>query len=338
MSSLFLVRNLMSLTSARAISKKLCKKKIIFSVVSGDNKLKRVIKNNIDDAVDVTDSEFIEFLPFKVSSLIKQRRIIDEVSKRIERFLLTENITQIFITYPLHVDSYLYYKISVRLGINVGFYEEGPCFYRQGRTRQYQINDFRTFFRKVYFSLIGLNFGYGFEPNSWYSSLPINGNCNIVKLSYRVVELPMGVHNVFLSRPMSNDYPTITIDDEINAIKIYISHIIGCESTLYIKFHPRESEEKIITLINRLTSIGIKVQEIKGDFSAEDLLFSMESGTICGYDSTTLVYSKSINEKVKAISLLSLVKDKDRSGFLKECHSEYMSLYPHIHMLEISDE
>lgn len=328
----------MSLTSARAIVEKYCKRDVIFSVVSGDAKLERVIKNNIDDAVDVTNSESIEFLPFRISSLIKQRRIVDEVTKRIEKFLLAKNITHIYITYPLHVDSYLYYKVSLKLGINIGFYEEGPCFYRRGRTKQYQIKNLRTFVRKIYFSLIGLNFGYDFEPNNWHSSLPSNKSCDIIKLSYRVVDLPLEVRNVFLSRPMSNDYPTITIDDELNAIKKYVSHSIGYENTLYIKFHPRESEEKIITLINKLGSIGIKVKEIKGDFSSEDLLFSMESGTICGYDSTTLVYSKSINEQVKAISLLSLVKDKDCSGFLKECYTEYVSLYPHIHMLETSDE
>lgn len=329
----------MSLATAKAIVEKLDKNEVVVSIISEDAKLNDIIKKNIgNDNFQVHDTEVLSLLSFKVNSIISQKKIVKAYFDKVENFLKTNNVERIFITYPLHLDSYVYFRVAKKIGIKVAFYEEGPCFYRQGRTKQYNIVNVRTMLRKVYFSLVGLNFGYEFKPQEWYSLLPVGENSKRIEILYNDVGISNTVRNVFLSRPASDDYPLVTIDDEVNAIKSYYNQYIDPNDTLYIKFHPRESNYKIKMLMKNLKLSGIKVECIEGDFSSEDLLFSMRNGTICGYDSTTLVYSNNINKNVKAISLLGFIKDKDKTGFLNECYDEYVKLYGHIKMFESFNE
>ena len=200
-------------------------------------------------------------------------------------------------------------------------------------TKQYSVVNLKSFLRKIYFSIVGLNYGYGFKPDAWYSSLPIKESYNKIDLLYKKVQFPEEIKNIFLSRPVSCDFPEISLLDEVSAIKSFYFNL-DLKGHLFVKFHPRESEEKRRKLISLLRSENVLVEDLNVESSSEDIVYSMGQGKVIGYDTTTLVYSNKINPKIQAYSILALIKDKESSGFLQECYKEYCEKYPFIKMIK----
>ncbi|HHG3513808.1 polysialyltransferase family glycosyltransferase [Vibrio parahaemolyticus] len=336
MSELYLIRNLLSIKTATAIINDYGIGKPIYSVVSLNGDSSRIIKKNIKDEAGeykVCDSISLNLLPFRLSSIFKQRKNVGNLKREVRRIFEEEEVERIFITYPIHLDSYVYFSEAKKMGIEVCFFEEGPCFYRAGQTKQYEVVSLSTLIKKVYFKAVGLEYGYNFKPDKWYSSLPMEGKSLPINLVYSKVDLPQSVHNVFLSRPVSDDSTDLSIFDEVDAIMLFIQKAHLTNEDIYIKFHPRESDSKRKQLLNILKKMQVSAKCIKGTYSSEDMLFSMKKGVICGYDTTTLVYSKNINPNIKSYSVLGAIKDKDSSGFLNECYNEYCNKYPHIEMI-----
>ncbi|MBH0027520.1 hypothetical protein I6F53_11045 [Pseudoalteromonas sp. SWN29] len=335
MSDLFLIRNLLSSTSALSIMHQYGSEDAVFSVVSCNKTLEDAIKNSIlsDAHHQVIDTFKLDLMPFRLTSLYKQRLSVNSIKFKILQLYKARGINKLFLTYPMHLDSYLYYTVAKKNDIEICFFEEGPCFYRGGLTKQYSVVNFNSFLRKIYFRIVGLDYGYGFKPDTWYSSLPIKNNYNKVNLVYRKVDLPDEVMNLFLSRPVSCDFPEITLADEVNAIKAFYFNL-DLKGCLYIKFHPRESEEKRMKLLCLLKDEKILVKHLNVEYSSEDIVYSMSQGNIVGYDTTTLVYSNKINPKIQAYSILALIKNKESSGFLQECYREYEEKYPFIKMIK----
>ncbi|WP_102385318.1 polysialyltransferase family glycosyltransferase [Vibrio cyclitrophicus] len=333
MSNLYLIRNLLSLKAAKSIDEQYFYHGSVFSVIDTDYQLKNIILNNLEE----TKINVVSTVKFPVYgagfNILKQRQYIKEAKDEVEKLLSHLSTTQLFITYPMHFDSYVYYIIAKKLRIKVCFYEEGPCFYRAGLTKQYDINTKKDALRRLYFELCGLKRGYSFNADNWYCSLPIKEKHRLIRLKYKKVNLPSDVKRVFLSRPVSDDYPEIKITDEVNAIKKFYD--FECDGEiLYLKFHPRESETKRDLINDGLLKLGIQIAIIEGDMPSEDVIFSMEAGAVCGYDTTTLVYANNINNNVKVYSVLNSITGKDHSGFLTECYQEYKLKYNHIYMIE----
>jgi hypothetical protein len=332
MSNMYLIRNLLSLKAAEAIDKDYKFNGSVFSIVNTNKQLKSIILKNIENNVNIIDT--LELPVFSVGFNIKKQRTIVKKLKIIAEELFVEKyISKLFITYPMHFDSYIYYLTAKKLNVPVCFYEEGPCFYRAGLTKQYEVNNMKDAIRHLYFELCGLRRGYNFKADSWYCSLPIKEKYNKIKIKYNKLCLPIDMKYLFLSRPASEDYQKIKIFDEINAIKKFYNLVCG-NDTLFVKFHPRESQAKRITIKNELLKDEIKIEIIEGDMPSEDILFSMSTGAVCGYDTTTLVYANNINDKIEVFSVLKSLINKDPSGFLQECYQEYKSKYKHIHMID----
>jgi len=333
MSNLYLLRNLLSLKAAESIDEQYSFRNSKFSVIDSNPQLKDIILKNIDEkACNVVTT--VKLPVYSVGfNILKQRQRIQEVKRLVEKQLAELTVNQLFITYPMHFDSYIYYLVAIKLKIKVCFYEEGPCFYRAGCTKQYEINNIKDAVRRLYFESCGLKRGYAFKANSWYCSLPIKENYHTVILKYEKVNLSPDVKFVFLSRPVSDDYPEINLIDEVNAIKKFFD-LVCKGNVLHLKFHPRESETKRSQIQELLRALGITTIVIKGNGPSEDIIFSMKSGAVCGYDTTTLVYANNINKNIDVYSVLKDIKNKEPSGFLSECFEEYQLKYKHIHMIE----
>lgn len=333
MSNLYLVRNLLSLKAAKSINDEYFSQSANFSVIDTNQQLKDIILKNIDANID--NIELTIKMPVSAAGLniLKQRKQIKEAKKMIGRVFSNLSIGQVFITYPMHFDSYLYYLVAKNRKIKISFYEEGPCFYRAGTTKQYDVSNTKDLIKRLYFDICGLKRGYNFKPDDWYCSLEIKEQHNLIKLRYEKVNLPANIKFVFLSRPVSEDHPEITVADEIEAIRKFYNMTCNGE-VLHLKFHPRESEVKKSEIQERLRSIRINTEIIKGNNSSEDVIYSMKSGAVCGYDTTTLVYANNINKKVDVYSVLKEIIKKESSGFLTECYQEYKLKYKHIHMIE----
>lgn len=335
MSDLYLIRNLLSLKVAKSIVHESLKDSPVFAIINNMPQLKKEILNNINDnKCHVEDMIGVAILPIGVN-VLKQRSEVENSKELIKDQIIRNDIKRVFITYPLHFEAYLYYSVAKSLGVEVAYFEEGPCFYRGDYTKQYAINDLRSLIRNIYFNICGLKRGYVLKPDLWFSSMPISGPHSRVKLIYNKVNLPEKITRLFLSRPISSDYANISIEDEVNAIQKFSESTCSNGDKIYIKFHPREDRQKRREIKEKLTSLGINILSLDVIQSSEDVLFSMDAGAmICGYDTTTLVYSKSINNEIETFSVLGMIADKDPSGFLVECYNEYKALYPHITMLD----
>lgn len=333
MSNLYLIRNLLSLKAAKSIDAQYSFRDSVFSVIATNSHLSDIILENINkDNNNITATVKLPIYGVRFN-IIKQRKHIRNAKKLIEEKLKRHTVDKLFITYPMHFDSYIYYLVAQKLNIKVCFYEEGPCFYRAGHTKQYEINNFKDAVRQLYFLLCGLKRGYSFKADVWYSSLPIQEDYQPVKLIYEKIDLPPTMNFLFLSRPVSEDYPEIKVTDEVKAIMAFYN-LVCDKNILFLKFHPRESIVKQDEIKDSLISNGITVEVLDGSKSSEDIIFSMQSGAIGGYDTTTLVYADNINKKVKPYSVLKKIMDKETSGFLIECYKEYKLKYKHIYMIE----
>ncbi|MEZ9357188.1 polysialyltransferase family glycosyltransferase [Vibrio breoganii] len=333
MKNLYLIRNLLSLKAAKAIDEQYHSNESIYSIIEGNSQLSNIIISNLNENKD-SIVPTINFRLYKVGiNIFKQRKNIGDAKKEIEIKLRGLSVSKLFITYPMHFDSYMYYLTARKMGITICFYEEGPCFYRGGLTKQYEIKNTKDLLRKIYYSMCGLRRGYDFKADCWYSSLPIKDKHKSIRLQYERVQLPLDVKYVFLSRPVSDDYQELDIRDEVNAIMKFYNLACGSDP-LYIKFHPRESDLKRSQIRNMLFKSNINIKILEKDCPSEDIIYSMKNGAVCGYDTTTLVYANNINDKIEVYSVLKSIAVKDTTGFLLECYEEYKLKYKHIRMCD----
>lgn len=332
MNKLFFVRNLMSANVAGKIS----------DIGDGNDfflLMNNATANHVASFLNRNRSRRIFYfdemkLKFDIN-LISVRNIVKSYKKEVASFLSEKKINEVYLTYPLHFDSYVFFECAAYLEIPVTFYEEGPCFYRRGRTKQYSNKSFLNLVKGTFFRLIKLKRGYDFNPSNWVCSMPIPQPHDLISLTFEFVEDFIGVKKLFLSRPASDDFKNISINDEIKAIEFFITYSksMYSDEPLYIKFHPREGVVKRDKIISHFNSKNIQIIVIDLPISSEDVLYSMKEGIVCGFDTTTLVYSKIINTNVKPFSVLRHIKSKDKSGFLDECFNEYVNYYSYIKMI-----
>jgi len=331
MCNLYLIRNLLSLKAALSIENQYEYNNSIYSIINYNSDVTSLIVDNIEcDNVNIKYTESLN-LSNDIFGFIGNRKKVRQNKGKIKVIFSEEKITSLFITYPIHFDAYLYYRVAKEMNIKVCFFEEGPCFYRKGSTNQYKAITILDKIKRKYFLSIGIDRGYDFFPDEWYSSIPIDVEHYKVKLQYRKILLD-DVRCLFLSRPVSEDCNGVSVDDEIKAITLFYQRCCN-ENFLYIKFHPRENENKRKNLLRLLNGNGIPCGELETNYSSEDVIYSLKESVIGGYDTTTLVYSNSINSLVKAYSVIASIKDLDTSGFLNECYNEYKHKYTHITMI-----
>ncbi|MUL05922.1 hypothetical protein GNP64_07825 [Aliivibrio fischeri] len=329
MTSLFLVRNLISIKAADAISDKEKDKKI-YILPNIEPSSVEIMKSNINDSILTK-----EIIPLKLfgNNLLLNLLSIIRYKRQVKSFFKENEITTLYATNPLHYDSYIYYLIAKSTNIKVFFYEEGTCFYRLNDSEQYLAKSVLQKIKQNINNIIGLYQGYGKKPNGWYASLPFSENSVKIVLKYNYHDELKNIKKIFLSRPASEDFSSVKIDDEINAILKFNLYVINEPGDLYIKFHPRELREKRIKILSKLKALGINVIELEVKCSSEDVVYSMETGVVCGYETATLAYAKSINSYVKIYSVAEHIAEKDRTNTIKGFIGFYKKKFPYIEFI-----
>jgi hypothetical protein len=120
---------------------------------------------------------------------------------------------------------------------------------------------------------------------------------NIIEKSPLII--PSNINSLFLSRPMSEDN-LVSLDEELQVLQTIYNFL---PSGTYIKFHPRESEEKIKIITSKFTFIPV-TEELM-DVPAEFFLKSNKLNVISGYYSNSLLIASKFSN-FKVISFIGL--------------------------------
>lgn len=333
MSSFFLIRNLLSVKTALSIHKQYNRLvDPVFSIEAESEAYFNEIKKTVPEKIKTVETLKINYL-FNGLTFIKKINCLRYYEKKIESIFKSYNVSDFFVLYPLHEKDALYLKVAKQLGLNISFYEEGSCFYtgQRGREKNFK-KEIKFYIKNVLLKMLEINRGYVGEPNCWYSMLPINKKNNkLIKVDFEKLDFSH-VNHLFLSRPVSTDFPSISIDLQSESILNYFK-ILKPGEKVYIKFHPREKEDSRIKILNFLNSKQDKIKciALNTSFAAEDVLYNMNSGgTVCGFDTSTLIYAKSINPSINVYSVLNNIYFLDKSNELKNLYDCYSNCFKHI--------
>nr|WP_306823632.1 polysialyltransferase family glycosyltransferase [Providencia rettgeri] len=310
--------------------------KYIYSIESDDDEYFSTIKNTVATNIPVIKTEPINWIFERFNFLLKYRSLQSSY-KKILSIYTKYQISEIFIHYPVHEKEALYMKAAKKLKIKINFYEEGSCFYTDRRGRKLDVySRLKFFIRKSLLKCLNINYGYQLNADGWYSILPVKKQPNhLIKISYKKIECP-NLKYLFLSRPVFDDYPSISFDLYIQSIIKFINTIPKNE-TLFIKFHPRESLDNQRKTIDKLNSYSsyIEVKKLDLNIAAEDIVYNMEKGSsVCAFDSSTLIYGNSINSNIKFHSVLNHIYMYDEMNELSNLYSLYTKKFSHIEYIK----
>ncbi|HIF9435035.1 TPA: polysialyltransferase family glycosyltransferase [Photobacterium damselae] len=330
MTSLFLVRNLISIKTADAISDKKKIKEKIYILPNLDLSSIEIMRSNINKSTFTG-----AIIPLKLfgNNFFLNFLSVIRYKKRVKEFYKKNKVTVLYVTNPLHYDTHIYYDVAKSNNIEVFFFEEGTCFYRLNESEQYSA---KTIFQKIKKNInnsICLYQGYDKKPNGWYAALPFSQDSVKLNLKYNYYDELKSIKKVFLSRPASEDFNGVGIDNEIEAILKFNLHVIDKPGDLFIKFHPRELNDKRIRILSELKKARINVFELKVKCSSEDVIYSMDKGVVCGYETATLAYTRTINRNIKIYSVAEYIADKDRSNTIKGFIKFYKENFPYIEFI-----
>lgn len=336
MSCLFLVRNFLSVKTACAIFEQYYPESCVyFSIESDDKTYFKKIANTVPESINVIKTLPIDWL-FIGINYIKNIKDLRLAQISIKKILIGLNINELFINYPVHEKDALYIKVAKSLNIKVSFYEEGSCFYTGIRGRKKDaISQIKYWTKHLTLRFYGIKRGYKVSPDQWYSLLNIDKHPHRkISIQYKKIE-NLNLKYLFLSRPLTEDYPSVSLEQHISAISRF-ADIIPKGENLFIKFHPRESEKKQLEILFKLNDLikEIKIVKFLGDVSAEDVIYNLTAGShVCGFDSSTLIYGSSINKSVTFSSVLNLVYQFDDSNELRNLYNFYRVKFRNINFL-----
>ncbi|TAI84934.1 polysialyltransferase family glycosyltransferase [Pectobacterium versatile] len=337
MSSFFLVRNLLSVKTAYAIYQQhKVTKEVTFSIEDEVVGYFDKIKSTVPLGVDVIPTKNINWL-FERLNYLSNLKVIWKHEKDISELYENKKITDLFVHFPLHEKDALYVKVAKGMAITINFYEEGSCFYTGVRGRKKGItNEMKYWIKHLSLKLIGINRGYHVEPDQWYSIFPVKKiNNKIINISYTGLD-DFSIKYLFLSRPVISDFPSISLEQQLNAMLVFINRIPDSE-VVYIKFHPRESSELRNQIIKKLRDAckrRLAIEMYEKEVAAEEIVHSMtDGGEVCGFDSSTLIYGLAINKKLTYSSVLGRIHMYDDVNELSNLYYSYIKDFPHINFI-----
>lgn len=328
MKNYFFSRNLLSSQVSCAISENM-NGDSVYLIESPDDKYFQNISSVYPEGCTV-----LEFHPV----------LIPRMSKFCSFFLFFVNLlkfslkyelrySRVFVTYPVHLPQSLYLKIFRFFGAEVHFFEEGSCFYKFNSALEEKRFINSTKIKSLLIRVLDLDAGYRAVPDVWHSILDLyrERNATKVNLTYEKIDVS-NIRRLFLSRPLGEDFG-VEFDIYVSAIRKFAKETKDFGGPLYIKFHPRESHEHRLRVLNELSNCGI-VESLDISMAAENLVYNMTGRSVIGgFETATLVYSNAINDSVRIISMLRHVKDYDLSGVLSEYYDDYSSKYNWIEFL-----
>lgn len=334
MSTFFLVRNLLSVKTAYAIYQQYkSTEEITFSIEDEIVGYFDKIKSTVPLGIDIIPTKKINWL-FERLNYLSNLKTLWQHEKEISALYEKKKVTDLFVHFPLHEKDAVYVKVARKMAITINFYEEGSCFYTGVRGRKKTvINEMKYWIKHLSLKFFGINRGYRVEPDQWYSIFPVEkNNSKLITISYTGTD-DFPVKYLFLSRPVISDFPSISLEQQLSAMLVFINGIPDNE-VVYIKFHPRESPElrsKIIKKLRDTCKRQLTIKMYEKEIAAEEIVHSMiDGGEVCGFDSSTLIYGLVINEKLTYSSVLSRIHAYDDTNELTNLFNCYGEFFTHI--------
>lgn len=322
----FEVRNFLSIIMAKEIIKnyKIKDYKFLIPYLSEDylKKMKSIL--NVDENLIMS---FDENIYYKKNPL---RYIIAE--KKIKKLLEIEKIEELYLcnTHGLEKHLYLIFKNRNK---NVNFFEEGMnCYFdyfskkeflKNSRLKKYIYPKFKKiYFNSIIYDNVYVNFCEAYQYKDYK-------NIHKIKLQFEILENRKRIENLFLTRPLSED----NIIDEDTEIELIISYLKKQNnSKIFFKNHPRESIQKIQKIQKILIENNIKVEILKEECSAEELIKYYDIRKLIGFETGTLIYL-SENYNIRTDSLLKTAVEKSNNKHLESFYYFYKENFKKINYI-----
>lgn len=271
--------------------------------------LEKQMNNKVWNVIKKYDGEKKSKIPFLDNFILKEKY-------KLKKIFIENKITNIYlsnINIPLER---LFFILADEMNINIHFYEEGSNLYYQNN---YINHKFKMSIKKILF----FNQRKLYMDTKFYSARTVYAflnNINPYRTYNKKVILDYNLHDLtiqnlcenlgltdigtlFLSRPMSED-GLINLDEEIEIFK-YLNYKFN---DVYVKFHPRESEDKKNVLRSKFKFKELPEQI--NDTPVEILVENLKLHNLIGYDTSTLFYTSELNRKVITYSVLNLLITK----------------------------
>lgn len=334
---LFYIRNKFSILSAEEIINNNKLSECIAYIV--DNDIDGYYENLKND-MDEKKWKFISLAPFKSKANINTIKLVflKNNINRIENIILETlrmmNIKRVFLSNILAYEEKIIYYCAKMMDIEVNYYEEGTNLYLNNGK---ECSKIKYFSKKILLGkykylcydrkLFNFNSVYCCFPEKYLLNNVKEKKRNIIKLidDSKKIDRQQGIDVLFLSRPLSED-KIISLEDEINLFMNLKNKFKN--KNIYVKFHPRESKEKI-SYFKEKYDIS-ELPEKYCDMPAEKLLMYININILVGYETGTLAYVSEITN-IKTYSMLRLVNNK--SKYLNDFYEFYKSYFKNINYL-----
>lgn len=326
---IFLIRNLFSIMSAENIIKEFNMKNPVAYIVKTDiEEYSEKLEKNLDKDLwrNVVKMKYSsrDFLVEKNNKIQKNniKKILEEIEKDLKKF----KIQNIYLSNIEALEEKVIWEIAKKTDIKINYYEEGTNLYTSLWSNKLSIKWIIKYFLLGNLNFLIRNKGY-FKGEKLYSYFPQKYKYNNVKnkiklkLEYSVSENErneiekLDIKSIFLSRPLSEDGIMIE-EEEIKVIKNFLENN---KTEIYVKFHPRESTEKINKMMQ---SVNMKLlpKELQ-DISAEKVIYNSKNiRKLYGYETGTLAYMSEIKD-IEVYSLLERIYKN--SKYLRKIYKLY---------------
>jgi len=283
----------------------------------------------------------IDSLPFEfnIKFSLTIKRNIKNIYNNILEIYSQNNIEVVYLPNIPSADEKLLYSVAKRQGIKVNFYEEGVNLYADLIKK----NKFKNFIKSF---LLGNKYRLydkreNFRADKVYCCFPEKysfknySKINQIKLDFSLGELErkklknLDIETLILSRPVSEDN-LISFEREKNFLKCFFENYNLDRKKTYIKFHPRENEEKKCFIKS-----NFKLKELPIELSglpAEKIVLSSDIKRLIGYSSGTLAYAS----ELRNIEAYSFLEELPKESFeLKQVYDLFKKEFKKINFIKL---
>lgn len=333
---LFIVRNLLSIQTAETIIQVEGIKSPVAMFASNDpayrQKLKAQLCSNEWQFVPQDDYLYPLFALSYAKDIRNYRNYVQTLFRQMK-------ISRIFLSCLNSDDEKILYGVAQANNIKVYFYEEGTNLYCDlyGNDAKARLKGLLKALMTR--SLFELTFTKGdFRGEKLYCLLPekykFDNVTEIIKLtpnfaSYDKATIEnLDIRNLFLSRPLSED-GLVTLDEEISILRGFF----GSDrfDDVIVKFHPRESAEKIDRLKEefKFSTLPAPYENL----SAEQIVWNGNVENLIGYETSTLAYVSELKPETNVFSLLQRLVATSNSSHLNTFYDLYREDFRKINFL-----
>ena len=338
--TLFYITNLLSVAIAEEIIRINNIEHPIACITNFGNKdyyanIKKSMNVQLWAKIDLCSVRLFKRTRFKDIALY--RKSLNRQYKEFVNLIKKDNVNEVYLPNIVSEEEKILYYACKDNNITINFFEEGTNLYFNLDNQSSKLRRYIRWILAGKYRYVTYSREY-FKADSIYCCFPdkykfCNYNNKIkVNLKFDLNKNEkdkldeLNIDGLFLSRPLSEDN-ILTEDIELETLIRFFSTFN--KKNIYVKFHPRESKEKI----ERIMKL-IDIKEIPDDYKympAEKLVLYSNIKTLIGYETGTLAYASEL-KNVETYSLLNMIRNK--SEYLNNIYNLYFNEFKKIRFID----